>query len=271
MQHSNIVQQIKSLVTLANQCFIHLTEEEKSGFKLKTTPSKWSKKEILGHLIDSAQNNLRRFLEIQYQPLDTPYMIQTYAQDELVRHNHYQLLPLQHILRLWVSTNEQIVYVLEHIPHELFSKRIALPDSQEKSFQWLIEDYIDHLKHHLDQIIKWPEEALTTHYKVSQKEASEILRIQSKEFVSLFTHGSLEVELYIPDKTDKQQPHERDEVYTIISGSGEFILEEQTYTFDPGDVFFVPAGTVHRFVNFTEDFKVWVFFYGTWGGERSNF
>src|SRR5215510_4964344 len=61
----------------------------------KPAPGKWSKKEILGHLIDSAINNLQRFIEVQFLP--QPYHIVSYKQNELVAVNHYQDLPMDHM------------------------------------------------------------------------------------------------------------------------------------------------------------------------------
>ena len=91
----------------------------------------------------------------------------------------------------------------------------------------------------------------------------------SKEaFVELFKHGSLAVEYYQPEKVDKQTPHTRDEVYMIASGSGAFLNGEEKHAFSPGDVLFVPAGREHRFVDFTDDFATWVFFFGPEGGEE---
>lgn len=62
-------------------------------------------------------------------------------------------------------------------------------------------------------------------------------------------------------------PHEKDEVYIIIEGSGEFINGNNKTTFQAGDFLFVPTGTVHRFLNFTDNFSTWVIFYGPKGGE----
>ena len=87
------------------------------------------------------------------------------------------------------------------------------------------------------------------------------------EFVGLFRHGSLEVEFYKPDGVDRQQPHTRDEVYVVASGTGHFVNGDQRHPFEPGEVLFVPAGVEHRFVEFTDDFATWVFFYGPEGGE----
>ena len=84
----------------------------------KPAPGKWSKQEILGHLIDSAVNNLKRFTEIQFLP--QPYKVISYRQNELVLINHYQDLPLNHLLDLWKVLNQQISYVVQNIPSEKF-------------------------------------------------------------------------------------------------------------------------------------------------------
>lgn len=88
-----------------------------------------------------------------------------------------------------------------------------------------------------------------------------------RTFTTLFRHGSLEVEIYKPDGVDPQQPHTRDEVYVVVSGSGYFVNGGIRQRFEPGEVLFAPAGAVHRFEEFTPDFVTWVFFYGPEGGE----
>lgn len=105
-------------------------------------------------------------------------------------------------------------------------------------------------------------------FKVSLDSSLKNLQKSGSEFIELFKHGSLLVEIYKPAKVDNQTPHSRDEIYVIASGSGEFVLEEERTTFSPGDVLFAPAGAEHRFENFTDNFVTWVFFYGPEGGER---
>ena len=90
-----------------------------------------------------------------------------------------------------------------------------------------------------------------------------------KRFVQLFRHGSLEVELYAPRGSDPQKPHKRDEVYVIVAGTGAFFNGTTRSVFGPGDLLFVPAGTAHRFEDFTDDLVAWVLFYGPEGGERN--
>ncbi|MFI5162471.1 MAG: cupin domain-containing protein [Sphingobacteriales bacterium] len=87
-------------------------------------------------------------------------------------------------------------------------------------------------------------------------------------FVKVMEHGSMSVEIYRPHKVDKQTPHQQDELYVVISGTGEFINDGKLSVFNPGDVLFAPAGVDHRFINFSGDFVAWVIFYGPDGGEK---
>lgn len=88
-----------------------------------------------------------------------------------------------------------------------------------------------------------------------------------ERFAEVFRRGSLCVEIYAPRGRDPQQPHTRDEVYIVAAGRGEFVNGGERHRVAPGDFLFVPAGTAHRFENFTEDLAVWVLFYGPEGGE----
>jgi mannose-6-phosphate isomerase-like protein (cupin superfamily) len=85
--------------------------------------------------------------------------------------------------------------------------------------------------------------------------------------VSLFEHGSLQVKIYAPRGHDPQRPHTRDEVYVVAQGRGVYFDGTTRRSFRAGDLIFAPAGSEHRFEEFTEDFTVWVIFYGPEGGE----
>jgi mannose-6-phosphate isomerase-like protein (cupin superfamily) len=88
-----------------------------------------------------------------------------------------------------------------------------------------------------------------------------------ERYVSLFSRGTLSIELYAPRDNDAQVPHRHDEVYIVVQGRGVFARGKDRYPFVPGDLLFVPAGESHRFEEFTDDLAVWVIFYGVDGGE----
>ena len=90
---------------------------------------------------------------------------------------------------------------------------------------------------------------------------------QAERSVGVFEHGSLVVKLYAPRGVDDQTPHSRDEIYVVAQGAGEFVWGGTRQTIAVHDVLFAAAGVEHRFENFSDDFAVWVFFYGPEGGE----
>lgn len=83
----------------------------------------------------------------------------------------------------------------------------------------------------------------------------------------LLEHGTLELGYYRPKGSDLQQPHDRDELYIVISGTGVFECGGDRRPFEAGEALFVPAGIDHRFAEFSDDFGAWVVFYGPAGGE----
>lgn len=134
----------------------HLTEVPESIRKLsdeelhrKAAPGKWSKIEIMGHLIDSVRYNLFRFTEAQYKPL--PYVVEGYSQDDLVRVNDYQNLPLETILDTWTVLNNHIVVLLSKLSKEQ-QKIPIIRNGELRTLGWLAEDYVNHMDHHLAQI-----------------------------------------------------------------------------------------------------------------------
>lgn len=111
-------------------------------------PGKWSRQQVLGHLIDSAVNNLKRFTDAQL--LDQPYTIIPYKQDGLMGVNNYQELPLQHLLGLWQTLNQQIIFVVQRIPADKLAYHVIPYDQTGmEPLAWLICDYVVHMKHHL--------------------------------------------------------------------------------------------------------------------------
>jgi mannose-6-phosphate isomerase-like protein (cupin superfamily) len=84
-----------------------------------------------------------------------------------------------------------------------------------------------------------------------------------------FRHGTMSLVFFAPRGQDYQSPHDRDELYVILRGSGVFEVEDRRYPFGEGDVLFVEAGKPHRFRDFSENLAAWAIFYGPQGGERN--
>ncbi|HUZ79579.1 MAG TPA: cupin domain-containing protein [Thermoplasmata archaeon] len=95
-----------------------------------------------------------------------------------------------------------------------------------------------------------------------------LARSKDAQFVVVLEHGSASVEIYKPHKIDPQVPHDQDEIYVILSGSGFFVHDGVRQPFEAGELLFVAAGVPHRFEDFTEDFATWAIFYGPEGGEK---
>jgi mannose-6-phosphate isomerase-like protein (cupin superfamily) len=87
--------------------------------------------------------------------------------------------------------------------------------------------------------------------------------------INFLRHGSLDVNLSRPLPPNQQTPHAQDEVYVIVRGRGVLLHEGQSESFEAGDCLFVPAGTDHRFVDFSDEVAYWRIFYGPPGGENT--
>jgi len=126
-----------------------ISEQE---FSAKPSPNKWSKKEVLGHLIDSAQNNLRRFICGQYET-SPPKIV--YEQEHWVNANAYQQMDTKEVIALWILINSRIAAVLNQMPSSAYTKKCdtAKDSISLHSLEWLADDYVKHLKHHLNQVI----------------------------------------------------------------------------------------------------------------------
>ncbi len=114
----------------------------------RKAPDKWSKKEILGHLIDSAQNNIRRFVIAQYQENEKI----VYAQDEWVKVANYHNYPTPQLIRLWTLLNQHMHIILQNMPEEKY--RNICVTGEPHTIEWLAADYNKHLLHHLNDILE---------------------------------------------------------------------------------------------------------------------
>ena len=118
----------------------------------KTDEGKWSKKEIIGHLIDSSLHNLVRFTEINYA--EKPYIYRTYNQDDLIRINQYQEMEKEALIQLWYAVNNQIIRIFKAAKEDALEYKIQLADNAIIDLRFLMTDYVAHLEHHIHQIKK---------------------------------------------------------------------------------------------------------------------
>lgn len=139
---------LNTLLAIVPQQLQSITD---ATFSHKPAPNQWSKKEILGHLIDSAANNHQRFIRVQFEENPTIY----YNQDEWVLHNAYESSDKSTLIQLWISYNTHLAHVIKHIPAAQLTKTCIMKDNTAWTLSMLITDYVEHMEHHLKQIVDY--------------------------------------------------------------------------------------------------------------------
>jgi len=115
----------------------------------RSAPDRWSKKEILGHLIDSAGNNHQRFVRGQFTSrLEIP----GYEQMSWVASQAYVTEPWTDLIALWTAFNRHLLHVLKAMPESAFANEIVIGTNQPMTLKGVAVDYVRHLNHHLGQI-----------------------------------------------------------------------------------------------------------------------
>jgi hypothetical protein len=122
-----------------------IPEEE---FSRKPAPNKWSKREIVGHLIDSATNNHHRFIRAQFE--DVPTIV--YQQDNWNAASRYNDMDTRHLISFWQMYNQHLIEVVRRIPEADMQRQCNNGGEDDVTLAWLIEDYVRHMEHHLGQI-----------------------------------------------------------------------------------------------------------------------
>src|SRR5258705_1132 len=136
----NTIEELNQIVEEYSKKIAAFSDTE---FSAKPLPNKWSKKEVLGHLIDSAHNNTRRFIVGQYD--DTPAKI-IYDQDQWVSLNDYQQTDSKEVIALWKLANKRIMAILAKMPTPAYSKEVDTGKNSASlhTLEFLAVDYVKH-------------------------------------------------------------------------------------------------------------------------------
>jgi hypothetical protein len=137
-----------SVITAAAEKFKSLSEEQWSA---RHMPGKWSKKEVLGHLIDSAANNHIRFIKAQLTK--TIFIGPSYEQEFFVASQQCQERNTADLIELWLAYNKHIAHVIRYIDPSKLDVGCKIGEAEPVSLLYVVEDYIEHMKHHLAQIV----------------------------------------------------------------------------------------------------------------------
>ena len=143
-----IINRLQYLCDTIPDLLIAIPEKD---FSFKPSETKWSKKQILGHLIDSAANNHQRFVRIQFE--DVPSI--TYNQDNWNNHSYHNQVDSKYLIKFWELYNLHLAELIKLIPEKNFVRECNVGKEQNVTLQWLVEDYVRHLEHHLRQLVNY--------------------------------------------------------------------------------------------------------------------
>jgi hypothetical protein len=115
----------------------------------KPYPDKWSLKELLGHLIDSASNNHQRIVRMQELPSIGTFR---YSQLHWVSAQQYQQEPWNDLVELWYRYNRHMAHIIAHTNTDSLPNVCDVGDAEPATLSFLIRDYVRHVEHHLEQL-----------------------------------------------------------------------------------------------------------------------
>jgi uncharacterized damage-inducible protein DinB len=140
------MQSLLLLRTLVDQLPARLTNLSDDQVQRKRSSSEWSIKEELGHLLDSAANNHQRIVRAQLE--NNPAM-PDYDGDQWVALHRYQDRDWSSLIAIWVGLNRQLLAAAEAVPNSAWSRTCTIADSAPLTLQFVFDDYLDHMLHHL--------------------------------------------------------------------------------------------------------------------------
>jgi hypothetical protein len=130
------------------QAALQGVREEKASQKYPG--GEWTRKQVIGHLLDSAANNHIRFVAAS---LDGKYTGPKYDADGWVRLHDYANLSWSYLFEQWRDRNSILAHVVDHVPEEALNAQCIIGDDQPVTLRVVIEDYLDHLEHHVSDIL----------------------------------------------------------------------------------------------------------------------
>jgi len=145
----DVIIRLKNDIKTETDEFLNFPEEELNS---KPAQTKWSKKELLGHLVDSAANNHHRFVKAQFQA--ELFHMEGYTQNEWVEIQKYNDKETSSLVELWKVYNQHILFIMENTPEKNLEIKCIAEDAFEnvETLFLLMKDYVDHMDHHLNQI-----------------------------------------------------------------------------------------------------------------------
>ena len=142
-----LANRLEQTLAAAHPQLAALTEEAASA---RSAQGAWSKKEELGHLIDSAANNHQRFVRLQNEAL---LVLPGYAQEEWNRVQHYQERTWTDLIELWFAYNRHLAHVIRHADPSRTDNCWRSPKDGDLTLGFIMADYLSHLNHHLSHIL----------------------------------------------------------------------------------------------------------------------
>lgn len=127
-----------------------LMEINEGSLSAKPSTEKWSKKEIIGHLIDSATHNHQRFVRAQFEL--NPEIV--YDQNKWNEFNYYQEIDGIQLINFWTLYNQQLIELIQRIPSGNYARQVRIGE-RLVTLEFIIVDYVAHLEHHLKQVIEY--------------------------------------------------------------------------------------------------------------------
>jgi hypothetical protein len=143
---TQLSQQLKELVQSSRDRLLSIPDQAAGR---KPYPDKWSLKEILGHLIDSAANNHQRIVRMQERQDIGSFQ---YAQKHWVTAQDYQTAPWAEIVEWWSSYNNHLAHVIGRVNPSTLDHVCDMGYSKPATLKFVMEDYLRHVRHHLEQI-----------------------------------------------------------------------------------------------------------------------